>query len=439
MTHEATPLLSEYIRINTTNPPGNESRAADFWEEIFTREKISFRTYESFTGRVSLKAIIPGKGTMDPLILLNHMDVVPADASQWQFDPFGGEVRDGFVHGRGTLDMKGLAIMQLMAFLHVHRQKIQPERDLIFLSVADEETGGSQGAKYLLEHFPEDFSPGLVLNEGGVGVSGMISGADLHMVSVAEKGPCWLRLSCSGPPGHGSMPHQKNALEILVRAVHRILAAPQPWIVSRVVAEYFCRLARKMDFLQPFVQNQEPETLKKILCQSGLADMPLISAQVQNTISLNMLRAGDRPNVIPDAAEAFVDIRLLPGQDPETFIRFIKKQVANDAVHVEPVTVFPATQSSMAHPDCQLLMDLLQQNFPDAVVTPSLTVGTTDSRFFREKGFRAYGFGPITIPLEDIKSIHGINEKISEKNLIRGSRIYTDAVLSLCQTGKETR
>ena len=434
MTHEATQLLSEYIRINTTNPPGNESEAARFLENALEKEGISCQVYKSKTGRVSVKAVIPGSGEKKPLILLNHMDVVPADASEWSFDPFGGEIRDGFICGRGALDMKGIGIMELMAFLHVKRQGITPCRDLIFLAVAEEETGGSQGAGFLMENHLDDFRGAIVLNEGGYGVKGILPTKTLHMISTAEKGPCWLKLTRAGLPGHGSVPHGQNALEELVKALNRLLAAKRPMEITPVVGEYFKQMACEWDFLAPYVEDGNPATLERILNETGLVAMPQLGAMVQNTISLNVLRAGDSGNVIPSKVEAQLDIRLLPGQEPGDFIAKIQELLQDDSIEIEPVMVFPATESPMDHPDYLIIAETLKRCFPQEVVTPFLTTATTDSRFFRAKGMQAYGVCPIVVPMDDLKCIHGIDEKISVENLIRGTEVYTDMVLSLCKT-----
>lgn len=237
MVHESIGLLSRYIQSNTTNPPGNEARGAQFFAEILDREGIEYRTYEPEPGRVSLRAVIPGTGDKGPVILLNHMDVVPAQAEEWSFDPFGGEVKDGYVHGRGALDMKGQSIMELLAFLDVKRQGQRPFRDLIFLAAADEETGGPLGVKYLLDNHYEDFQADLVLNEGGFGVTGLIPSRPVIMVSPAEKGVCWLKLTRTGRPGHGSLPHGDNALERMTHALADLLDEEAPITITPIVAE----------------------------------------------------------------------------------------------------------------------------------------------------------------------------------------------------------
>ena len=212
MAHEAVELLSQYLQIDTTNPPGNEMRGVEFFARIFEKEGIVYKTYEACAGRGSIKAVIPGTGEKGAIILLNHIDVVPARTAEWSVHPFGGEIQDGFIHGRGALDMKGQGILELLAFLEVKRKGLTPCRDIIFLAVADEEAGAQNGVAYLLNNYADDFQADLVINEGGFGLNDLVPERPLFMISTAEKGVCRAKLTCSGPPGHGSMPHGDNAL-----------------------------------------------------------------------------------------------------------------------------------------------------------------------------------------------------------------------------------
>ena len=404
MVSEAVDLLSRLIRMDTSNPPGREKAAAEVITEILDRERVAWRTYEPRPERVSVRAVIPRTGERKPLILLNHLDVAPADGRGWSFDPFGGEVRNGFVCGRGALDMKGLGVMELLAFLEIKRRGIVPNRDVILLAVADEEAGGELGAQYLLENHGDDFRAGLVLNEGGFGLAGLVPGRTVQMISSAEKGPCWLKLVRTGPPGHGSMPHGENALEKLVEAAVRLRSTPPVPTVIPVVAEYFRRLgAAGWDFLQPFLQDGQDQTLLRLLREGGLMGLPEISAMLHNTVSLNMLQAGIKNNVIPDRAEAQLDARLLPGQDIDAFVERLRGLLADDEIRMERLHAFEATESSLDNDDFRLLARALEKNFPGAVITPSLLVGTTDSRFFRCRGIPAYGFFPIAADLADVE------------------------------------
>ena len=270
MAHEAVELLSRYLKINTANPPGYEADAAAFFAKIFDAEGIAYKTYEPAPGRVSVRGVLPGTGEKRPIVLLNHIDVVPAQADEWSVDPFGGEIKDGFVYGRGALDMKGHGIMELMALLNLKRQGVKLNRDLIFMAVADEETGGHKGAKYLLDNHPEDFKADLVINEGGMGATDMLPDRPVFLIATAEKGTNWYKLICEGPPGHASAPHGNNALERLVHGLSKLLAEPQPVTITPLIAEHFKVLAAGWSFLKPYLEDGNPDTLAEILKQNGL-------------------------------------------------------------------------------------------------------------------------------------------------------------------------
>ncbi len=432
MTHESVDLLSRYIQINTTNPPGNEAGGAQFFAAIMDKEGVKYRTYEPEPGRVSLRAVIPGTGDKGPVILLNHMDVVPAQAEEWSFDPFGGEVKDGYVHGRGALDMKGQAIMELLAFLDVKRRGQRPPRDLIFLAVADEETGGFWGVKYLLDNHYEDFQAEGVLNEGGYGVIGLIPNRPVIMASRAEKGVCWLKLTRTGPPGHGSLPHGENALEKMTHALARLLAKEAPITITPIIAEYFKQLGSGLEFLKPYLDDGSPETLTQILTQSGLIAVRQISAMVRNTISLTTMQAGIKSNVIPTRAEAQLDIRLLPGQDIDAFVAQVKNKLGDDDIEIECLMRNEPTESPPNTELFSILKNVLAEGFPGAMVTPSLLFATSDSRLFRQKKIPAYGVCPALVSLEDLDRVHGIDEKISVENMVKGTAVFTEIVRRLC-------
>ena len=395
MQHESIELLSQYLRIDTTNPPGNEYKGTAFFAEIFEKEGVDFTVYEpegaSGKGRCSIRARIPGSGSGDPLILLNHIDVVPAERDQWHCDPFGGEVRDGFVHGRGALDMKCQGIMELLAFLSVHRSGSVPKRDLIFLAVADEEVGGVYGADFLLKNHPGEFSSGLVLNEGGYGVVNLLpDGRPLILIAAAEKATNWMQVSAEGPPGHGSVPNPDNALERLIRALNRLQQMDNPIKITETTAEYFKRLAVGWDFLKPFQEDGREATLIKCLTKSGFADIPQISAMIRNTVSTNVMSAGGSVNVIPSRAEARLDVRILPGQDPEAFKASIEAQLGDDGLTVSFITRDRALASPFATPEFAAIESVFNRRFPEAIVTPFLVFGSTDLRLFR-KGLPGYG------------------------------------------------
>lgn len=433
MMHEAVDLLTRYLKIDTTNPPGNEGRGVAFFAEIFDREGIACKTYEASSGRGSIGAVIPGTGEKGAVILLNHIDVVPARADEWSIHPFSGEIKDGYIYGRGALDMKGQGILELLTFLEFKRKGLTPCRDLIFLAVADEEAGGVNGVQYLLNNHGEDIQADLVINEGGFGISDVLPDRPLFMIATAEKGVCRVKLRRSGPPGHGSVPHGDNALEKLVQGLSRLLAKDSPVIITPLIAEYFKQLGTSWEFLQPYLQDGKPETLVEILTQKGMLNIPQMAAMLKNTISLNMMHAGNKVNVIPSAAEAELDIRLLPGTDPDSVVAEIKEHLADDDIKIEVAGTFRASESSMDTEDFSIIKDVHLAHFPDALAVPSLLFGASDSRFFRKKGIPCYGVNPVLLSLEELGKIHGIDERISEENMIKGTEVYIDIVKKLCR------
>jgi acetylornithine deacetylase/succinyl-diaminopimelate desuccinylase-like protein len=433
MKHEAVELLSRYLKIDTTNPPGNEDRGVAFFAEILQKEGIAYKTYQASPGRSSIRADIPGTGEKGAVILLNHIDVVPARSDEWSVDPFSGEVKDGFIYGRGALDMKGQGILELLAFLEFKRKGLTPCRDLIFLAVADEEAGGKNGVQFLLDNHANEFQADLVINEGGFGLNNVLPDRPLFMIATAEKGVCRVKLTRSGPPGHGSAPHGENALEKLVQGLSRLLEKENPVIITPLIAEYFKQLASSWEFLKPYLQDGNPETLVEALAQNSMLDNPHMAAMLKNTISLNLLHAGNKVNVIPSSAEADLDIRLLPGTDPDTVIADIKAHLADEDIKVESAGASRASESSMDTEDFSIIKRVHLEHFPDALAVASLLFGASDSRFFREKGIACYGVCPMLIGLEDLGKIHGIDERISEENMIKGTEVYIDIVRKLCK------
>jgi len=431
--HEAVRLLSDYLKINTTNPPGNERAGVDFLAKILKTEGVDYKIYEPEEGRASIRAELPGTGEKKPLILMTHIDVVPADPSEWSFDPFGGEIIDDFVTGRGALDTKGQGIMLLLALLSLKREGIEPNRDVVFLACADEEMAGTSGAGYLVKNHMKDFDAGLVLNEGGMGITGLLAEKSLMTIATAEKGLCWLKLSVTGPPGHGSAPHGENALERLTRAVTRVIERGTDFDVKPAVAAYFKNLAEGWPFLAQYQKDGDTDTLIQNLKDASLLSNPMISAQLKNTISLTVMHSGDKTNTIPSRAEAHLDCRLLPGEGVEEFRAAVTEILADDNIEVSYLDTSVANESPFDTDEYETIVRVMEEHLPDAVITPSLLTGCSDSRFFREVGIPTYGVMPAIVPLTDVISmIHGIDEKISVENVINGTNIMTDIVRGLC-------
>ena len=226
---EAIRTIQSYVRINTSNPPGDVTKAADLLVSLLQREGVPVKRYESAPGRSIVLARLKGTGAAKPILLLHHMDVVPTDPSRWQHDPFGAEIADGKIWGRGTMDMKGLGVVQLMAFLSLKRQNVPLERDVIFMAVPDEEVGGELGAQWMRKNHYDELDPEYVLDEGGFGSRDLFAPGKLVFgISVAEKKILWLKLRAEGVAGHGSQPHDRNPNDKMIRALARLLGEPMP-------------------------------------------------------------------------------------------------------------------------------------------------------------------------------------------------------------------
>jgi len=252
------------------------------------------------------------------------------------------------------------------------------------------------------------------------------------MIATAEKGVCRVKLTRSGPAGHGSAPHGENALEKLVQGLSRLLEKENPVIITPLVAEYFKQLASSWEFLKPYLQDGNSQTLIEILTQKGMLGIAQVAAMVKNTISLNLMHAGNKVNVIPSSAEAELDVRILPGTDPATVIAAIKEHLADENIKVDSTAASRASESAMDTEDFAVIKQVYLEHFPNALAVASLLFGASDSRFFREKGIPCYGVCPMLISLEDFDRVHGIDERISEENMIKGTEVFKDIVKRLC-------
>jgi acetylornithine deacetylase/succinyl-diaminopimelate desuccinylase-like protein len=421
---EAIDLLRRFIRIDTSNPPGNERLACDFLGAILQREGIPYELYDAGDDRVSLRAVLRGDGSKRPLMLLNHTDVVPVERQFWDEDPFGGAVRDGYIWGRGTLDMKGLGIAQLITFLTIHRLQVPLARDLVFFAQADEEAGSEYGMRFIAREHPETLDAEYVINEGG-GATTELFGVErpVYNIAVAEKGPLWLRLVAEGMPGHGSVPHDDNALDRLVRALWQIQNWQRPLTVSPVLEEYFRRLAHAG------IYRGDPTPAG--LAERATAD-PRIRAMLTNTISTTTAHAGIKHNVIPARAEATLDIRLLPGVDPAEFHAELERVIADPRVRIEAVHVRSSDTSPFGTALFRCIEEVIHEYVEDAVVAPGMTLGFTDSAETRNFGMISYGFpSGLTTP-EVARGVHGHNERLSVESFRLNCRLLWEVTRRMC-------
>jgi acetylornithine deacetylase/succinyl-diaminopimelate desuccinylase-like protein len=422
---EALDILQRYIRVDTTNPPGNESLACDFLAGVLTAGGIESRILTAAPGRANLHAVLPaGSGDAKPLVLLNHTDVVPVEASHWQVGPFAGVVRDGFVWGRGSLDMKGMAVLELVTLLTLKRRGVRLRRPVAFLAVADEEAGSDYGAEWLDQHHSDLLDAAFVFNEGGYGAESYL-GVDrpLFGVSRAEKGPLWLTLKANGRPGHGSIPHDDNCLDRIVRAMGRIAGWRRPLYLTEPMRDSL-RAAYAAGYL-----GLDPD---KAPVEEIVARHPSLLPLLSNTISATGLHSGVKHNVIPASASATIDCRLVPGYSPKRFIDELRAQIDDPKVEIDvvfgsesPVTA-PVPEVEAAIREAAAIV------MPEAAVIPRVSAGFTDSRTFRRRGVPAYGFAPMLLGRGEQGGQHGNDERLSLKNLRIGVEMMYRVVYRLC-------
>jgi len=429
---EAVSTLSRYIQIDTTNPPGNEIKAAQFFKEIFDRAGIEARIIESAPGRGNIFARLRGDGSKQAVVLLNHMDVVPADPKFWKVPPFGGVIKDGVVWGRGALDAKGRAVLELMTLLALKRQNVELKGDVIFLGTADEEAGGALGVGYLVEkHFELFKNVGLVLNEGGSIRLGVDGKASFYRVGVAEKTPLWLRLTARGTPGHGSTPGSNMAVHKLVVALNRIMQYNAPIKVVPEVQKYYADTA----YREPEGYRKRYQDLSKSLQDPAFAaeftKNGQNNASVRNTIAITGIKGSDKINVISAEASAELDVRLLPGEEPPAFINELKKIMADDSIKIDVILSFPPATSPPHAEALNIITEMARSQDGGAPLVSPLGRGFTDCHFFREKGIPCLGFLPLrSTPLEEGLT-HGIDERIRVDNLRAGLRGMYELVYKL--------
>ncbi len=413
-------LLYHYVRLDTTNPPGNELAAARFLQGILKRDGIASQIIESAPGRANLMARIDGKADGDALMLMHHMDVVPANAAEWSVPPFSATVTDGELWGRGSFDNKGAGVVHLMTLMLLQRLGMVPAHDVVMLAVADEENGGGLGARWLTEHRSERFEDvAYVLNEGG-GQLQLKPDAVVYSVEVAQKAPLWLKLTARGRSGHGSTPEKDAASKTLVRALARLADFEFPIKVLPEVQAVFSQRAQAM----PEGARAKYQDLQRSLADEKFRNQFLENARdaalVRNTLSITMLEGSDKENVVSDSASAVLDIRLLPGEDAERVRAGLVEVMAEPSVEVETLLGWTAQSSSADSELFTAIQALAASRHPNAPVAANVIGSFTDCNAFRALGKTCYGFVPVEVTLEDIRRIHGKDERIQLAALGQG-------------------
>jgi len=427
---ESVAWLQEYLQIDTTNPPGNEMRAVDFFARIFKAEGIEYQVAESAPGRGNIWARLEG-GDEPAILLLHHSDVVTADREFWDVDPLAGEIRDGHLYGRGALDMKSHGIVHLAAFLALHRDGVALDRDVVFMATADEEAGSRMGMGWMVRNRPKAFAGvGLALTEGGQAT--LVGDRIALGVEVTQKVPLWVRLRTTGPAGHGSTPRVDSALGTLIDALARIRAHEfEPHIVPPV-DHYFKRLAPNFPgklgaaFADIETAIKDPAFRRKLH-----QTFPNLSALTQNTCAVTRARGSTKVNVVGPTASAEIDCRLLPDQDPLQFLARLQSIIDDDAVSIEPFLSYLPSASKTDTVLFEAITEVMALYFPESEAVPTVSSGFTDSHYLREHGIASYGFGPFVVPVTDISGYHGNNERISIENIDRGAELLLQILIDV--------
>jgi acetylornithine deacetylase/succinyl-diaminopimelate desuccinylase-like protein len=426
--------MQEYLRIDTTNPPGNEMKAVAFYKKILDQEGIENRVFEYTPGRGDLWARIPHTTTEGkrPIILLNHMDVVTSDAAHWKVPPFSGEIKDGYLWGRGAQDMKDEGLAQLVTMVMLKREKVALDRDVIFLGVSDEESEGT-GTDWFIAHQRDLLENAeFLINEGGENL--LEHGKVKYVgVDVGEKTTYWLHVVAHGRPGHGSRPNPDSAPNRLVRALDRILAYKTPLRVLPVVDE----------FLRDMAPQETPERAAEYRAmQKAVADKKFqeevekdesLNFLLRDTISLTMMGGSEQTNVIPPEAWANLDVRILPGGDPKAVLEAVRRVVNDPNVTVQPMNdeFRVANYSGTDNRLFAAIREVSGKYFPGTPVVPHITSGYTENQRYRPLGISSYGFNPYTATEDEGNTEHGNDERIRVEEVRRGPRILLDVVAAV--------
>ena len=434
---EATGSLQRYLRIDTTNPPGNEHRAAEFFKEIFDREGIENEIFDQGNHRANILARLPGSGAKRPILLLHHMDVVPAEAARWQVAPFSGAVRDGFIWGRGVTDMKGTAICHLMTMLLMKRAGQKLDRDVLFLGTADEEDGSANGVAWMVTHHPKELAGvEFVLTEG----ENIVRQGERTLswnVAVTEKPNLWLRIVAGGKTGHASIPDKDGAVPKLIRALGKILAYEPEVRLLPAVDTYF----REMSRITPGVMGTALADPAAALADARLRSLLLgdvnYAAYLRPTIAITGLSAGSAINVISGEAAAHLDCRLLPSDDPLQFVARLKDVGGDPSLRFEVLSQGRSLWSS-TDTDFFAAIARARDRFDAGVplLTPPAT-SSTDAPSLRALGMSVYGFEPFRLADEDDHS-HGDDERLSLANLRLGIEVTHAIVLDVAAANAAT-
>jgi acetylornithine deacetylase/succinyl-diaminopimelate desuccinylase-like protein len=425
-------IVQGLLRLDTRNPPGNEVLAAEYLHALLSSEGISGQIVGPSRDRATFVARLKGDGSARPLLLMSHIDVVAVEPEKWTHDPFSGDIADGFIYGRGALDMKQMVGMEALTMLLLKRAGIPLKRDVIYMAAADEECGGHAGAEWVVENRPELISAEYALNEGG-GSGFEVNGRSYYPVQTAEKGTVRFRMRTRGKPGHGSVPHNDNAILKLAALLTKLTPNLLPIHFTDTVRGYFRGIASTQppevaQALEAVLASESgaDEAIDKLPIEEGLKMR--MHAMLRNTVTPTMLSAGSQINVIPSEAEGYVDGRHLPGWTPEMFLEELRSAIGSEA-EIDLLDPSTPLEADVQSPLFNTIQEVLREFAPDAAVVPFLLTGGTDAKHVTRLGTKVYGFVPgLYAGPSEGRRVHSHDERVSVRSLQWGMRVFYEVV-----------
>jgi acetylornithine deacetylase/succinyl-diaminopimelate desuccinylase-like protein len=424
---ETARFLKDLVQIDTQDPPGNESKVAQYLAAVFKREGIPYELLEPVPGRASIVARLKGSGAKRPVLMLAHEDVVPVDRAHWTFDPFAADIREGTLYGRGASDDKSPLAAHLETMLQLHRSGRPFTRDIVFLAEASEETSSSAGMHTIVDRYWDKIACEFAINEGG---AAEVTNGEIPYFGIAtgEKLPRGVRLIARGQSGHASVPVLDNPITHLAQAVARLGTWETPMRLNDTTREFFSRLATisPPDQALLFRSLDKPETQIELHKR-----LPQFYSMLHTSVVPTILKGGFKSNVIPPEAEAEIDIRALPDENMTEFTAAMNALVNDPSVTILPPDLtdsMPAAPASSLHTDLFAALKAAQKKLlPKAITVPVMSTGATDSAFLRAKGVDAYG---IRVPrtFEENTGVHGNDERIELKYVALYQQLVQEAM-----------
>jgi acetylornithine deacetylase/succinyl-diaminopimelate desuccinylase-like protein len=422
--------LADLVRIDTSNPPGSETRAAQYLKRVADQEGIVSELLGGNPSRLNFVARLRGAGRDQPLLLMAHSDVVPAERANWSVVPFSGMLRNGFIYGRGAIDDKSLLAAELAVLVELKRTGRPLTRDVVLLAESDEEAASS-GMRWLVENAWDKIAGEFAINEGGFATD-LSAGMRLYQIQTAEKVAMPVLVRARGTAGHGSLPRPDNPLLRVARAVARLAEADQPVRLNVTTRRYLTAMATLDPYrwLGPMLPRLEQAATAGAAADEIRDRDAEFNAQLRTTVSPDVMRAGSVVNVIPATAEAQVDVRILPDETREEVMARLRKIAHDSGVELTPVPGhdMPSTDpSSLASPLYKAMESVLRAAHPKSLVIPYMQRGATDGSYLRHKGMAVYG-APLFLREDRENRAHGVDERISTRSLAEGTRLLWEIV-----------